>query len=243
MIAALEVLQRSSDKNDGPLDIGELDTLLLTTYIPAAVAMGLAGMYSSFGAMAATFAPYSLLKRRNASPERSVMLRLVGKLAPHALLDAFRGRQFSVAIILVANFIGGFLTIVISGLYSAIPAENTRSLMLQQTDVFDLAANNISLEDNQASTITSLIEYINLPSPKWTYEDLVFNSLQAIKNPSEGELVDELPLPVKIPAIRADLDCFTVPSDDRHVEVFGITNGLSVMPGMTEAYPGESYRA
>ncbi|KAM0322164.1 hypothetical protein ACHAQA_009653 [Verticillium albo-atrum] len=238
IIAALEALQRSSDKHDGLVGIGQSDPLLFATYVPAVVAIGLAGMYSSFEAMTATFAPYSTLKKRNASPERSVTLSLVGKLAPHALLNALRTRHFNVAVILVANFVGGFLTIVISGLYSAIPIGNTRSLMLQQTDLFDLAAGNISLEDNQASAVASLIEYINLPSPKWTYEDLVFNSLQAIENPSDGRLLDEQPLSAEIPAVRANLDCSIIPSQDRHVQVFNMTSGLTVLPGMSGVYAG-----
>ncbi|EEY21653.1 conserved hypothetical protein [Verticillium alfalfae VaMs.102] len=238
MIAALEALQRSSDKRDGLLDINESDSLLFATYVPAAVAICLAGMYSSFGSMAATFAPYSILKQRNATPERSITLRLVGKLAPHALLDALKTRHFSVAIILAANFVGGFLTIVISGLDSAIPVNDTRPVMLQQTDVLDLSAGNISLEDNQAAAITSLIEYIGLPSPQWTYEDLVFNTMHPIMSPSTQDLSHEQPLSAMLQAVRPDLDCFTIPSNDRHIQVYSYTNGLTVMPGMTDVYPG-----
>ncbi|CRK12948.1 hypothetical protein BN1723_009858 [Verticillium longisporum] len=188
--------------------------------------------------MAATFAPYSILKQRNATPERSITLRLVGKLAPHALLDALKTRHFSVAIILAANFVGGFLTIVISGLYSAIPVNNTRTVMLQQTDVFDLSAGNISLEDNQAAEITSLIECIGLPSPQWTYDDLVFNTMHPIKSPSKQDLSHEQPLSAMLQAVRPGLDCFTIPSNDRHIQVYNYTNGLTVMPGMTDVYPG-----
>ncbi|KAF3351735.1 hypothetical protein VdG2_00106 [Verticillium dahliae VDG2] len=217
-------------KRDGLLDIGESDSLRFVTYVPAAVAIYLGGTYSSFGSMAATFAPYSILKQRNATPERSITLRLVGKLAPHALLDALKTRHFSVAIILAANFVGGFLTIVISGLYSAIPVNNTRTVMLQQADVIDLSAGNISLEDNQAAAITSLIEYIDLQSPQWTYDDLLFNTMHPITSPSKQDLSHEQPLSAMLQAVRPGLDCFTIPSNDRHIQVYNYTNGLTLMP-------------
>ncbi|EGY19431.1 uncharacterized protein VDAG_09633 [Verticillium dahliae VdLs.17] len=237
-LASIEKNSRGHHKRDGLLDIGESDSLRFVTYVPAAVAIYLGGTYSSFGSMAATFAPYSILKQRNATPERSITLRLVGKLAPHALLDALKTRHFSVAIILAANFVGGFLTIVISGLYSAIPVNNTRTVMLQQADVIDLSAGNISLEDNQAAAITSLIEYIDLQSPQWTYDDLLFNTMHPITSPSKQDLSHEQPLSAMLQAVRPGLDCFTIPSNDRHIQVYNYTNGLTLMPGMTDVYPG-----
>jgi hypothetical protein len=215
LIALLEVFQRKSDENNGFVDVGPTSAIVLATYIPAAVAIGVAGMYSSFESMVAIFAPFATLSRRNVPASSSISMDLLSKLAPHALYLSIKKRHISVAIILLANFLGGFLTIVVSGLYSVISVQHTGTVVVQQNDLFNYNLGTLDVDDNQASAITSLIEHAGLPFPRWTHNDLVFNSLTPMNDTMADSTAQTLPIQVRIPAIRAKLNCSVVPSSTR----------------------------
>ncbi|OHE92149.1 hypothetical protein CORC01_12552 [Colletotrichum orchidophilum] len=216
-VASLEVIQRLSDDRDGFLEVGTKTSTVLATYIPAAVAISLAGMYSSFEAMAAIFAPFAALKKRNAIASRSVFLNLTGKMAPHAIWDSMRSRHFGVTAILVANIMAGFLTIVVSGLYSVLAVQQVEGVALQQMDTFRLDQTNLWAEDNQATAITSLIEYVNLPDPKWTSGDLVLNEMKPLGLRNETIANGQVPLSAKMTGIRGNLNCSVIPAKQREV--------------------------
>ncbi|RTE76791.1 hypothetical protein BHE90_008743 [Fusarium euwallaceae] len=206
LIAALEIVQRLSDNNDGFVDIGPSDSIVLATYIPAAVVLGVASMYSAVEFMVAVFAPFHALKKGRALAERSISLNMVGKLLPHAAFMSFKTRHFAVLVALLANFIGSFLTIVISGLYSAINVPQVQDLAIQQLDTFNFDNVDLSLSDNQAAAIDSLIEYLDLDYPQWTHEGLVYNHFQPPQVKIENSST-EAPFTITVPAYRPKLNC------------------------------------
>ncbi|KAM5353963.1 hypothetical protein ACJ41O_000613 [Fusarium nematophilum] len=212
LIAALEIIQHVSDANSGFIDIGPSDSIVLATYIPAAVVLGVASMYAAIEFNLAVFAPFHALKQGRATAQRSIGLNLVGKLLPHAAYSSLKFRHFAVFVALIANFVGSFLTIIISGLYSAVDVPHVQEATIQQTDMFDFNNVDLSLNDNQAAAIDSLIEYLDLDYPKWTHEGLVFNHFEPpqvdVKNASA-----EAPLNINVPAIRAKLNCTPVIED------------------------------
>ncbi|KAK1524737.1 hypothetical protein CPAR01_13685 [Colletotrichum paranaense] len=217
-IAALEIIQRISDNRDGFMEVGTKTSTVLATYIPAAVAISLAGMYSSFEAMAAIFAPFAALKKRNAIASRSVFMNLVGRMAPHAIWDSIRSGHFGVTVILMANIMAGFLTIVVSGLYSVLAVQQVEGVALQQMDAFRLDQTTLWAEDNQATAITSLIEYVNLPDPKWTSGDLVFNEIKPMGLSNQAIANGQVPLSAKMTGIRGNLNCSVIPAEQREVQ-------------------------
>ncbi|WYZ39792.1 hypothetical protein EsH8_IV_000133 [Colletotrichum jinshuiense] len=235
VVALLEVLQRMSDNRDGFVEVGSRTSTVLATYIPAAVAICLAGMYSSFESMAAIFAPFTTLKKRNAIASRSVSMNLVGKMAPHAMLMSIKTRHFGVTVILLANIVAGFLTIVVSGLYSALSVRQTDTVELQQADMFRFDQNSLWAEDNQATAITSLIENVYLPDPKWTAGDLVLNEMKPADLGSGTSANGQLPLSATVPAVRGNLDCVSIPAEKRVMKSFASDNegGILHLPGMS----------
>ncbi|KAJ3515065.1 hypothetical protein NM208_g15007 [Fusarium decemcellulare] len=222
LIAALEIVQHFSDANTGFLNIGPSDSIVLATYIPAAVVLGVASMFASIEFMVAVFAPFHALKQGGATAQRSIGLNLVGKLLPHAAFTSFKTRHFAVLVALFANFIGGFLTIVISGLYSPIEVPLVHDMTIQQTDSFSFDGVDLSLNDRQAAAIDSLIEYLDLDYPKWTHEGLVFNHAEA-------------PFNVNIPATRAKLNCTPVVETRRITKVIDDQDGSFI-----QSLPGEN---
>ncbi|EEU39496.1 uncharacterized protein NECHADRAFT_81730 [Fusarium vanettenii 77-13-4] len=241
LIAALEIVQRLSDTNTGFVDIGPSDSIVLATYIPAAVVLGVASMYSAVEFMVAVFAPFHALKKGRAPAERSISLNMVGKLLPHAAFMSFKTRHFAVLVALLANFIGSFLTIVISGLYSAINVPEVQDLAIQQLDTFNFNNVDLSLSDNQAAAIDSLIEYLDLDYPQWTHEGLVYNHFKPPQVKIENST--EAPFTINVPAYRPKLNCTTVVEkrEAKMVMVDAKGNYTQTIPGQngfTEAIQG-----
>ncbi|RFU81515.1 hypothetical protein TARUN_674 [Trichoderma arundinaceum] len=147
VIASLEIVQHFSDVNHGFMSISQSSSLAFATYIPSAVAIGVASIYSSMQMMAATFAPYAPLRRGKASAERTVRLNLVGQLLPRALFLSLRTKNFAVAIALLGSFIGSFLSIIVSGLYSVADVSIIQSVELHQGDTFNFDNVDISLSE------------------------------------------------------------------------------------------------
>ncbi|KAF7561492.1 hypothetical protein G7046_g2643 [Stylonectria norvegica] len=214
LIAILQVIQHLSDQNSGFVNVGQTNSVVLSTYIPAAVALGIASMYSALELMAAIFAPFDALKRGRATATRSIGLNVVGKLLPHAAFLSFRSRQFAVIVALLGNFIGGFLTIVVSGLYSTVQIPILQDVTIHQLDAFNFEGVDLSLNDGQAAAIDSLIEYLDLGYPKWTHDSLVFNHFGA-PNTTFKNSSTTAPLTVNVPVTQPKLNCTTILNKDR----------------------------
>ncbi|KAL7904247.1 hypothetical protein GGI35DRAFT_463719 [Trichoderma velutinum] len=239
IIASLEIVQHYSDKNNGFLSISQSSSLAFATYIPSAVALGVAGLYGAMEMMAATFAPYAPLKRGRANAERTITLNLVGQLLPRAFYSSLRTKNFAVTIALLGTCIGSFLSIIVSGLYSAISVPITQNVILHQGDTFNFTNVDLSLDDNEAAAIDNLIEYLDLNSTKWTTGDLVFNVLNQDTLTTTNSS-DNIPLTAKIPALRPSLNCTSIPNDDRKVTIINQDgDGMFAMPGQSNPVNGD----
>ncbi|KEY67564.1 hypothetical protein S7711_08962 [Stachybotrys chartarum IBT 7711] len=138
---------------------------------------------------------------------------------------------------LLANFIGGFLTIVVSGLYAPRPVLQTQNVTVAQTDAFALSGVDLSYSDNHASAIDGLITYLNLNYTQWTHENLVFNHLNqttvSVTNSS-----DIISLSASVPAARARLNCTAIPVTDRIITYVEDeqSSGIGIAAGMAQIW-------
>jgi hypothetical protein len=90
MIAALEILQRKSDRPEGISNMTNDSSLLngfYNRYLPALFMLGLATLYNSLNFTVSSFAPYRALKAGNAPASRSLMSSLLGKMPPQRLVE------------------------------------------------------------------------------------------------------------------------------------------------------------
>ncbi|KAM0256023.1 hypothetical protein ACHAQJ_005220 [Trichoderma viride] len=219
IIASLEIVQHFSDVNDGFVSINESSSLAFATYVPSAVALGVAGIYAAMQMMAAIFAPYTPLKRGKASSKRTVRLSLAGQLVPRALFLSLRTKNFAVAIALFGTFIGSFLTIIVSGLYSVIDVPIVQNVTLHQGDTFSFDNVDLSLADNEATAIDNLVEYLGLNNTKWTNVDLAFNTFDQNATLTANSSAN-VPLTINVPAVRPLLNCTSIPNDHRQVTIW-----------------------
>ncbi|KEQ93128.1 hypothetical protein AUEXF2481DRAFT_31582 [Aureobasidium subglaciale EXF-2481] len=127
---------------------------------------------------------------------------LVGKMPLHALVVSARNLDLGHSVSLLAVLVAAFLTIIVSGLFTAMPILGSSSANMTQIDRFDFVRENLSISDNNAGAITSSIEWSGLSSPDWTYNDLPFNRYELPESSQKTGIVT-----VDIPAYRARLDC------------------------------------
>ncbi|PON25247.1 hypothetical protein TGAM01_v205933 [Trichoderma gamsii] len=218
VIASLEIVQHFSDTNNGFISINKSSALAFATYIPSAVALGVAGLYSAIQMMTAIFAPFAPLKKEKANAKRTVELSLVAQLPPHSLFLSLRTRNFAVAMALFGSFIGSFLTIIVSGLYSVIEVPIVQTVALQQGDVFNFTNVDLSLTDTEATAIDNLVEYLGLNSTQWTHKNLAFNVLKQNATLTTNSSAN-VPLTVNVPAVRPSLNCTSIPNYLRDITI------------------------
>jgi hypothetical protein len=235
VIASLEIVQHFSDINNGFISLNKSSALAFATYIPSAVALGVAGLYSAMQMMAAIFAPFAPLQKGKADAKRTVELSLVAQLPPHSLFLSLKTRNFAVAIALFGSFIGSFLTIIVSGLYSVVEVPIVQSVALQQGDVFNFTNVDLSLTDNEATAIDNLVEYLGLNSTPWTNGNLAFNVLKQNVNLTTNSSAD-VPLTVSVPAVRPSLNCTSIPNYLRDITILNQDDD----PAMEFTMPGQN---
>lgn len=216
MIGALEGIQQISDSNQGFLSVGRSSTTIFTTFIPAAVVLGVASMYAKFSTMAAIFAPFTALKKGHATADRTVHFNIVGRSLPVAFYRSIKAWHFAVAVLVVANFLALFASIVVSSLYSVVEFDRPEAMTINRLDNFKLDNAKLAMQDNHAASMDSLIRYTGLNYSQWTWEGLAFPRYQQNEFPAEKFLGDA-PLVAKVQALRPGLMCSAVPATSRQI--------------------------
>ncbi|KAI9154765.1 hypothetical protein HJFPF1_07322 [Paramyrothecium foliicola] len=215
LVAAFEVIQHFSDKNQGFVKLASSTSQQFIPYIPTAAALGLSLLYASFELSVMIFAPFDALKRGKSPARRSVNLTYVGRLLPQAAASAIKSRHYAVATAILGSLISTFLPIVISGLYSPSDVSQTEPAILHQSDVFRYSAESLGLSDFEASTISNLVTYADLEYPKWTYKNLVFSNLTQQDESTSSRRNASLGATVR--AVRPKLNCTMVPMSAQEI--------------------------
>ena len=232
LVIVLEVLQRKSDNNNGFIGSDEINTSAryALAYIPAAIFVATALLYTALEDAANIFAPYHALRRPRQlinqnggvqqekssflsknflyTPSQGLPAHTHGQVPLVALFTALKARYWAASFAIVAGFLCPFLTIIVSGLYTVEQVSSTSQISVQQTDQLDLNSwKNSARNDLGAGTITSQILNHGAEYPRWTYQDLVFPSLH-LADGQAGQLL------TTVPSLRGKLNCtLTRPSE------------------------------
>lgn len=207
VVITLEVLLQMSQKHDGIANVDLSQYIHYTwLYIPAFV-MVLIKLFSlSLDFNARLLAPFARL-RRGGTYRNALNVNYLKQLAPAALNSSVRLGQFAVTGTTFMALIGGFLTIIVSGVYDTVQVPTLRSAEVQTQDSFR-GVQNISLDvanNDEAGTYAGLILEANLSYPQWTYEELVFPKLEMVHN-AEAETLGSS-VDTSVPCLRANLVC------------------------------------
>lgn len=233
LIAVLEVVQNVSDTNQGLAYVDDASAAYRygVAYVPVLVMLGVSSMYNTYDFTTSVLAPFSRLRKSSAPASVSITASIVGKFQLHAFLMSFRSRHFAHCLTILAAFASSFLTIIAAGLYTPQSVPTTRVVQLAQVDLFNLTHFDTSQNDNFAGSTAALIVQRNLTYPQWTYKNLVFPTFSSPGSPlgananASGTIIT-----VKVPALRASLNCTAIPSNTINVTAFywaGETSELS----------------
>lgn len=213
-VVILEILQHVSDSRDGIVDVTgpNVDSQILSTYLPAFVTLVLGMLYTSLDGTISIFAPLAALRRGNVLAIRSIMFGSVGELPPIALIQSLRSRHFAHCLTIIAAFVSSLLAIVVSALYTQETVVRYQKVSLQQADFINWTHVDLSQDDGFAGSVTNLIAYEATPYPQWTYDDLVLPSLTASSAKISAPFDGSKSVVVSVPAIRGSLgNCSEVP--------------------------------
>ncbi|KIV94003.1 hypothetical protein PV10_05167 [Exophiala mesophila] len=179
LVIVLEVLQRSSNKNNGLFSVADDKwTEVYSHYIPSLVMLIMASLINMLDFNVALFAPWSNLARGNAISKRSVLNNLLGRSPPAAFLQAFKTRNFGAVMSILAATLASILAVIASGLYTVEHfTEDGPSLTLRVTDSFGLTWDDSFTTDKGAAAMVDMIMHKNMQYPHFTYEGLALPSL------------------------------------------------------------------
>lgn len=179
IISVLEIVYQISKRNAGLMD-GSPGRYVHYVYafIPA-FAMVLVGLASkALDTTTKIFAPFSALKRISTF-RQSLDVNYLRETSLEALWTSFRRRHVAVFATTAAVVLSSYLTIVVSGVYTATAVPDTKTVALLPKTWFN-ATYDYQLSQNmpEAGALRSeLILVANMSYPTWSYGELSFPSL------------------------------------------------------------------
>lgn len=235
-IVALQVVLSYSNRHQGLTDVGTTGYLHLSwSFVPACVMMTIAFYFDSLASVYQIFAPYCHL-RAGSDARSSLYTNYLALTGIEVLWSSLRMMDYTVFLITISTTLATSLTIVISGVFSITPVPSSHPVSLRQQTWFKNDNPDDDGSAGNSSVIARLVVDANLSYPKWTYNNLVFPTLE-IKEESLT-ISSATSLRTQIPAIRSSLNCtiykqYEVPDTDYYFAAEGRAGGSvrSRMPG------------
>ncbi len=223
LVAVLIVLQRLSTREGGIAAVNDSAsylTVFSTRFIPAFVFWSVAALYNDVEFNVLLLSPFYRLKKGNAKAGSSITISLLGQITPQALYSALRHGHWAAAFAVTAAFVGSFLTPLVSGLYIVEVSPGPSVVDLQRIDQFDPTWPDSVSDDGGAAVLLSDFAMLNLSYPPWTSSELAVPKLQlSLTSLDQITATDHPAITVRVPAMRADLNCTALPLNDTFVGV------------------------
>ncbi|KLJ07498.1 hypothetical protein EMPG_17014 [Blastomyces silverae] len=222
-IAALEIMQQLSNRNQGLMTVHTEKWKYLPQYLCALFAIGIATLYNNLDFTIAMFTPFEALRKGNVTARQSILTHLLGKLPPVALWEAVRGHHLGAMSSITAAFIASFLVMIVSGSWNIdISVVQSHPAVASRADTWDMTMKSYSSNAWNAGLVFRLLQYHNLTTPPWTWNELVLPKIHVYPPNTRSELLDQdedaLQNPITyiftLPSLRPSLNCKLLTSDD-----------------------------
>jgi len=223
-IVVLELLQTYSNQHYGITYVTTDNRLWETTithYAPALVILLLATMFNCIDFNTVLLDPYNRLKSsiNNKTPGQRQKQPTLGHFQLVTFWYAILRGRFGIVGSTSAAFIGGLLTIVVSGLYTLETISLSQSSLLNASNVIIADWTNSVLDDGGAAILLSLVENLNSSYPSGTYEELAIPNFDISINNSTSNAGDPLEVRSSLIGYRAKLDCESADVGDYQVRI------------------------
>lgn len=223
VIATLEILQHLSERTNGITSIANPDTLLVTfgtRFVPSMLFMTVSILYDSIEFNVAVLAPFVRLKRGKTKGKPALSHTVIGRFSVESLGFSLWNRYWETAFATLAAFLGSFLTIAGSGLYTIESVPGPSPVTVQRVDLFDPTWSDSVSDDGGAAISLTNFAALNLSFPSWTTSELAFPELQLSSGDlSQIESTSEPLITVRTPAVRGELQCSITSMEDMIVDV------------------------
>ena len=206
------------------------------TIFPAVIMSGVAMYFRALNSIYKVFGPFSLL-RKGVSTPRILSRNYQSMTEVEILLHATRDRNGGVFFTTFAAILTAFLTIAVSGVFTALPAPTTSDATIAPQSWFEDTGSNDDGTAGSNGIISGLVLRSNLSYPQWTYEDLALASFDPAESSPSGS---DTTFRSIVPAVRADLECTLY--DQENIDTLQyIASATSVMsPGLLGSTLGDS---
>ncbi|KAF7585421.1 hypothetical protein BBP40_010964 [Aspergillus hancockii] len=226
IIVGLETAYQLSYQRTGLADINSNDYIRYTwVYIPAFFMLLIQALFDGTHFSTQVFQPYVELKHGGVSAQESLMSNYLSKFTIHALWSSLTKRKFAISATAFTMTLAPCLTIAASGLYSTEDVSLERHVSILRNDSFNSTVNARPFNsDNRGLGLTgALIVTTNVSYPDWTYDELVFPTLnrssltdvkrQTVYKPTNQDSGLESIFKVTLPVLRAGLTCEPIAAD------------------------------
>ena len=226
-IAILELLQQSSNRNDGVVELhnGDSDAISYVIRYGSVLAVLLvATLFNNLDFTIATLTPFDALRSGKASAKESISLNVVGQVPLMALFSCLRLRHFGTALSIFAGFVSSFLTIISSGLWVA---DNQVLTSVNVTNAlgstWDLTWSNGSADDAGASQMLNTLDFGGSNDPVGTWTSFAIPMLgKSTTNSENDEALDPTShddnllqrYAFDIDGLQPELNCTVCPKED-----------------------------
>ncbi|KAJ5803209.1 uncharacterized protein N7503_005659 [Penicillium pulvis] len=215
LIVALETLLHVSQTNNGLADVSSSDESIhyLWTMIPALIMVTIGLLFGSMDFNTRCLAPYVSLKHKTGASSQFMTVNFLDSLSTTNIFNSIRTGHFAVLAATLATLITSVLTIVTSGLYTAVNVTETTTMDFTPVTTF------YGADYGNSDSSISTAEYIlrdNLAYPRWTYKELAFPKLSmnaTTKTNDSGSYID-----IVVPAMRGTLACKIQTEDELNAE-------------------------
>lgn len=187
LCGGLEAGYRYSGRHQGFSSVPEGGYLKYAwTFLPALVMVATASTFSVLDFATRTFQPYHALSGSRKATAKDLVETPFGHFAVHSLIRSCFRRQWAQSATSLAVCISPLLTIVVSGLLQAgnVPIGQSRSATLSDTFVPE-TNNRYDFNADSSIGISSLLVYLNVSWPAFTYEKYVFPSFALLPNATD----------------------------------------------------------
>ncbi|KAJ5224636.1 uncharacterized protein N7469_008139 [Penicillium citrinum] len=207
IIIVLEILLHVSQKKNGLGDAVEDGRMhYLWTTLPSLVMMLISLFIGTLDSNARALSPYASLQKPKGVGFEVLATNFVDALRLTNLLRCVRTKNFGIISTTLAALIASFLTIVTSGLFSAIDVPQTISMNFTQETRFVTHNPMELMQDTPSLSVANYIIMDNLSYPRWTYRNLVFPELSLDTN-LNWSIKGDVYADIRVPAIRGTQDC------------------------------------
>lgn len=221
IIATLEILQNLPSRTDGITSIARPDTMLVTfgtRFIPSMLLMTVAILYDSIEFNVVVLSPFARLKRAKVKDKPTITHTFLGRFSIESFVFSLRNKYWEAAFATLAAFLGSFLTITASGLYVIESLPGPSPAIVGRIDQFDPTWSDSASDDGGAAILLTDMDLLNLSPPPWTNSEFAFPKLQlSSKDISRIKAMSEPSITVRVPALRAELQCSITPIEDMFV--------------------------